>query len=406
MTLYQYPDYLMHHGVKGMRWGHRRYQNEDGSLTLTGKKRLKYDEAKKTKKSAEINFAKRELRDAKIHQKLAGKDKSKHQKKLEEKYQKQGFSKKDAEIQAYKRIRTERALLVAGGMTAAALAAYALNEQKHRNIDQFIKSDSLLGRVDSDNNKSVYDAFYAYEDRNIHDKNRYQGMYGLQTHMMGRDVYTKNIRVGESGIKVASPNNAKKAMSELIRDDPEYKDTVKTLIRRNVEDGIYGPKQKAVQVKALHDLNNNRITDSVYDAVNTNLVWHDPTSERANQKFYNKLRESGYQAIKDMNDSKHSGYKAKNPLIVFDKSKVIVESVSKRETSEVISKGVAESGKIVTEQLIEDYSIPIAGLATTGIMVKRTSNNRKVRAYKRKHPNTKLSYNKILKIYDEGDGKK
>lgn len=37
---------------------------------------------------------------------------------------------------------------------------------------------------------------------------------------------------------------------------------------------------------------------------------------------------------------------------------------------------------------------------------KQTSNNRKVRAYKRKHPSTKLSYNKILKIYDEGDGKK
>ena len=30
---------LQHHGVKGMRWGVRRYQNEDGSLTNAGKKR-------------------------------------------------------------------------------------------------------------------------------------------------------------------------------------------------------------------------------------------------------------------------------------------------------------------------------------------------------------------------------
>lgn len=358
---------------------------------------------KKTKDSAEIKFAKREFEDAKIHQKFIDKEKSKRQKQLEEKYQKQGFSKKDAEIQAYKRIRTERALMIAGGMTAAALTAYALNVQKQKNIDQFIEADSLLGRVDSNSNKSVYDAFYAFEDQNTHDKNRYQGLYGLQTHNMGRDVYTKNIRVGESGIKVASPNNAKKAMSELMRDDPEYKNTVKTLIRRNSLNGSLNPDQRAVQVKALRDLNNDLITDSVYDAVNVNLAWHDPTSEKANQKFYTKLKESGYQAIKDMNDSKYSGYKAKNPLIVFDKSKVIVESVSKRNSSEIISKGNVEIGKNVTEQLIEAYSIPIIGMASAGIAYKQTSNNRKVRAYKREHPNTKLSYNEILKIYDQGD---
>ena len=32
---------LYHFGIKGMRWGVRRYQNTDGSLTNAGKKRLK-----------------------------------------------------------------------------------------------------------------------------------------------------------------------------------------------------------------------------------------------------------------------------------------------------------------------------------------------------------------------------
>lgn len=31
--------YLCHHGIKGMKWGVRRYQNKDGSYTAAGKKR-------------------------------------------------------------------------------------------------------------------------------------------------------------------------------------------------------------------------------------------------------------------------------------------------------------------------------------------------------------------------------
>ena len=46
---------LYHHGVKGQKWGVRRYQNKDGSLTLAGKKRA----LKKQNQSTEISNEKK-----------------------------------------------------------------------------------------------------------------------------------------------------------------------------------------------------------------------------------------------------------------------------------------------------------------------------------------------------------
>lgn len=42
--------YLSHHGIKGQRWGVRRYQNKDGSLTPKGRRRLERADKKWIKK--------------------------------------------------------------------------------------------------------------------------------------------------------------------------------------------------------------------------------------------------------------------------------------------------------------------------------------------------------------------
>ena len=57
--------YLAHHGVKGQRWGVRRFQNPDGSLTEKGKRRMKTLQGKSDKldaKKAKLNSPKNMVR--------------------------------------------------------------------------------------------------------------------------------------------------------------------------------------------------------------------------------------------------------------------------------------------------------------------------------------------------------
>lgn len=74
MWTYNYtnPDVIAHFGIKGMKWGVRRYQNSDGSLTNAGKKRRAQldsyikDETKDYKRSKkQLDEANRDLADLK-----------------------------------------------------------------------------------------------------------------------------------------------------------------------------------------------------------------------------------------------------------------------------------------------------------------------------------------------------
>lgn len=60
---------LQHHGIKGQRWGVRRFQNEDGSLTKAGKARVSQNsDVKNERKEASKN--RRNLSDAELKKRI------------------------------------------------------------------------------------------------------------------------------------------------------------------------------------------------------------------------------------------------------------------------------------------------------------------------------------------------
>lgn len=401
---------LLHYGVKGMKWGVRRYQNEDGTLTALGKKKAQLDDAKdrysrtnSRKSRIALEYARNEFRDQKILDKIAKqKNKSKRQQNLENHYKEQGFSDKDAAIQAYKRNRTEKLLLIAGGMAVTALAAYSAYNHYDSITDKFIERGQTLGRISANNEEGVKDAFYAFANR--HDANRYRALYGNDTYGRVGRVFEKTIGVN-GRLKIASRDSAKRAMGDLFRKDPEYVNDVRRLMETwGTRTG--SPKLRQVNSRALQDLIEGRgVTNDVYDTVNALLVIHDETGNRASGKFYDKLRSLGYAAIKDVNDSRYSGYGAHNPLIVFDTSKIKVDSVKEIGAEKIRTYLRSEVPKMVAEQTPQftmDYispAFPILAIPAGILASDRANMNRYIRTYYREHPNSKMSRNDLIRQY-------
>ena len=95
---------LYHFGIKGQKWGVRRFQNEDGSRTPSGKER--YDDTP----NAQIK-------------------KSKHRLKLEQRCKDLGMTDQQARVAANKRIRTEKILAASAGVAVtAAVATYVASK--------------------------------------------------------------------------------------------------------------------------------------------------------------------------------------------------------------------------------------------------------------------------------------
>lgn len=443
-TEYLYNNSLAHHGIKGQRWGIRRFQNEDGSLTPEGRarydvdiegaktrvkqtkqqlkkaeKKYKYAPIEKNRKAYayalnENDFAKQDLKTEKAKNKLnkETKSKSKHRQKLEAKYIEQGMSPEEAEIAAYKRAKTEKILIATGAIAVTALAAYVAYNHYDKTVDKLIDTTKTpLHNISIDSNKGVEDAFYASYTKG--DRLKYRGLYAdtlSGTIKTGKkDVFDTTISSKNGKIKVASEKTGKEVLQDLYKNDPEFrKDFEKKFGRdhmQNLMNFSTSDKKDTAYREGYKALQEGKVDKHVFDAFNNGLVDHSPDSQKVIDKYYNELKKRGYDAIIDVNDKRLSGYNAKHPMIVFNgKDKLNVDSVKKLSEGEIIKDFNKSNARLVAQETARSFATTTApGTAllaggTAAIKgVSKSSQNKIVQDYRKEHPNTKLSYNEILR---------
>lgn len=170
-------DIIEHHGVKGMRWGHRKLHN----MVENHKENLRY------------------------------------------KYRKKGLNEQQVEAKLQRRLKTEKTLLKTAAVVGTAAAAYALkNKVQDDFIGRTIKKgktfDSVSGADKIDKSRPVYGAF------NKLDKLKYRGLYGTERKMRyGQTSDNLFTFKAKKDIKIAPNRAAKKTFDNLYKKDKDFK---------------------------------------------------------------------------------------------------------------------------------------------------------------------------------------
>ena len=261
MTLYPSDNYLEHHGIKGQKWGVRRYQNPDGSLTPEGMAR--YDRIMQ----AHANDADFKLDVAKRRAKT-------------------GESAEIAAINVQRSRNIKRAVI--GGTVAVAasyLAYQKLNQMHNDKNDYTVNVGELLGTRYQAGDKLNQDSrYYVNAAPNKMDNALYRNW---AHNMVGDNAYHQVDIKANKQMKFAGGNKAREEAKK-------YLDENKTMrLYFHDEDDFLG---RAPLLKENEEFK--------------------PFSE-----YSNRLKKQGYAGVIDINDNNpDQGYGTKKPLIVFGDS--------------------------------------------------------------------------------------
>ena len=297
-------DYLYHHGIKGMQWGVRRYQNPDGSLTAAGKKRVSQRRPDDIviKKGIQLNNV-----GSKENLKLRGNVKG------------------VPNPFGPSAVALSLPLSAALGNPLPAVAAIGT---------------SVIPVKRSDNEKKLF----VYREDDPHDKDVYEGAF---TKFIKYRDSTNQIfkRKFENIDDLVSPSAQRRAelFVETYRENPklysELLNRTDAYAQARKAQGVkYSPSLESFIGKAIFDKNTSDIDLKRYGygLFNMGNEWNDSLTAKGNNKYYKKLKKSGYNALIDDNNAGIYN-DAHEPLIVLNAKKYLKNIGSERLTPEYMA---------------------------------------------------------------------
>lgn len=289
---------LYHHGVKGQKWGVRRYQNYDGTRTALGKRHSYVGEGR-------IDTIGDVVR--------------------------QASTMKLGELSDY-------------------VQTYALGKNR---VDTYLKAGTKFSRIQS---ADLYEPDHAlYATYKKHDNDQYIGLFGknLQKRANAAARYAErtgaenadelrkqadNMKIYQLSMKATtklrlpSDQTIANTVGDLAKDE-EFKTNLaasitdsKSKMLRPSQQILFNRAEKIIKRDPETWSDDNK--DAVAKAFNLSLTNHNEQEISAQSKFYGSLKKQGYSALIDVNDKEYSSYHAKRPVIVFDTDKLSLQSVT------------------------------------------------------------------------------